>query len=804
MDKAFLAIYTIIQKNKLLGSILFIALLGVLIFSSASLKFDENIDKLIPQNEENKTFQEVLKNVNFSNQIILNISVEDSGTVDDATSYATKLIDSLEQNSGAYIKHIRGKIAGNQAKQGLDFVYDNLPIFLESQDYNTLSNRLKESHIDSVVQAYKSSIKTSLGLIMRRYTVRDPLNLSYLGVNNLREVGSFDDFVIKNGYLFSKDTRNLFLFIDPNFANSDTGKSKYLINELYRLQKILNSTYKNKATVSYYGGPLIANVNALQIQKDVTYTLGLATVLLLLVFIIFYKKWAIPFIVFIPTLTGGLLAATILSILRPEISAISLGIGAVLMGVTLDYALHILTHLRNNGSIKLLYTEVTKPILMSSLTTSLAFFCLYFIKSTALQDLGIFAGTSVLSASVFALIIVPQLYKPTGRHLPKKTTVLDRLAAYNFHKNKVCLSILAILVLIAIFKFNKVDFEKNIDRLNYISPALKASENKLDSLTSLTTKALYFAAYSDDEQIALSANYQVYKTLHHLKQKDEITSYNSLGITALPINIQQQKIREWNQFWKQENDQLLKHRFSEKINKYKVKPHTFDRFFKHLDQDFKTIPLNKIENLESVPLHDFITRTSKLITITSIARVTQNQMEKVKEHFKDKKHLFVIDRKVVNENLLTGLKSEFNKLLVYSLFVVVLILLIAYRNIKLVLVTLVPLLLTWFITLGLMGLFQLSFNVFNIIITSFIFGLGIDYGIFITHSLQHSTTNIATPKASILLSVLTTLLGFGVLIFAKHPALHSIAYISIIGILTAVFTAFTLQPILYKTIIKRL
>jgi 1-acyl-sn-glycerol-3-phosphate acyltransferase len=104
-----------------------------------------------------------------------------------------------------------------------------------------------------------------------------------------------------------------------------------------------------------------------------------------------------------------------------------------------------------------------------------------------------------------------------------------------------------------------------------------------------------------------------------------------------------------------------------------------------------------------------------------------------------------------------------------------------------------------------MGLFNIPFNIFNIIISTFIFGLGIDYSIFITNSLLHEYRTgekvVPTHKTSIILSVITTILGVGVLIFAKHPALYSISLVSIIGILAAVLISFSIQPLLFRLFI---
>jgi 1-acyl-sn-glycerol-3-phosphate acyltransferase len=85
-------------------------------------------------------------------------------------------------------------------------------------------------------------------------------------------------------------------------------------------------------------------------------------------------------------------------------------------------------------------------------------------------------------------------------------------------------------------------------------------------------------------------------------------------------------------------------------------------------------------------------------------------------------------------------------------------------------------------------------------ISTFIFGLGDDYSIFMTEGhlqkLQFKRDNILTFKRSVILSALTTVIGIGVLLFAGHPALKSIALVTVIGILSAVVISFVLQPVL--------
>jgi hypothetical protein len=84
--------------------------------------------------------------------------------------------------------------------------------------------------------------------------------------------------------------------------------------------------------------------------------------------------------------------------------------------------------------------------------------------------------------------------------------------------------------------------------------------------------------------------------------------------------------------------------------------------------------------------------------------------------------------------------------------------------------------------------------------------LGDDYSLFIMDGLlqEYKTgkKNLSSYKSSIFLSAITTVTGLGVLIFAKHPALRSIALISIIGIICVVVMAQILIPFLFNFLIK--
>lgn len=803
MDKLFLSIYRQLKVRTWLAALVFVILLSGVGWLASQITFEEDITKLIPADEDAKELQGVLKSVNFTDKIIVNIQSR-SGDANDLTAYASAFVDSLQPLLELYIEDLQGQVEDEDMLQTLNFVYDHLPVFLDEDDYKVLSDKVRSDSIEAATQAnYKTLISPS-GIIAKETILKDPLGISFIGLKKLQQLAMGDDFVLKDGFLLNQSEENLLLFITPKFKTNETDKNAPFAEALYRIQEQLNDQFEGKATAEYFGGALVAVANASQIKKDIQFTVGIALAVLMIIFVFFYRSILVPIVLFAPTLFGGLLSVATLFLIRGEISAISLGIGSVLLGVTLDYSLHILTHLRNNSDTKELYLDVTKPILMSSLTTAMAFLCLLFVNSQALQDLGIFAAVSVLGASVFALLFIPLVYRG-GKKAQKQNTVFDTVAKYPMHKNKWVIAGLSVLLLVSAFTYNKVVFNNDISKLNYEPEFLQDAKNRLDALTHIASKSVYVATYGNDIESVLQQNDTIFTTLRGLASRGEIIDFSSAGALVQSKAKQQEKIERWRQFWDANKRDNVQAAFISSGNALGFKPNTFSRFYEHLNTSFETLELSDYKAFSSVSIDDYVSVKTDLITATSLVKLDDQKATILDSIFEEAENIVLVDRQKMNETLLGNLKNDFNRLIGYSLLVVLILLLIFYRSLSLTLVTSIPIALSWLLTIGMMGLLHIEFNIFNIIISTFIFGLGVDYSIFITNGLlkeyRTGERTLATHKTSILLSVITTLLGIGVLIFAKHPALYTISVVCMIGIFSAMLISFNLQPLLFRLFI---
>ena len=802
MGNLFFNIYRYLINKKVYVVGFLLLLLSTLLFFTTKLNFEEDISKLIPKSKEAKTLNKVLNNTDFSDKIVVNIAIESQGTSIDLIAYAEEIIDSLQQQCDKYILNVQGKVSDDDMIITMDFVYNNLPLFMEDKDYKYLKNRFSEDSLKQIVANNFKTLISPSGLIAKKTIRKDPFGLSFRAIKKLENLKLTDNFEIYNGFLITKDKKNLLLFIKPKLPTNETDANTDFVNQLYKIANGLNQKYINKVKSAYYGSTIIAVTNASQIKTDIKYTVSLALLVLIIILIFFYRKVFIPILLFIPTIFGALIAMVALSIIRENISAISLGIGSVLLGITLDYSLHILTHFRNNNDAKQLYKDVTKPIFMSSITTAVAFLCLLLLKSQALQDLGIFVAISVVSTSIFALLIIPLFYKPKAQKTKLSKNFIEVIASYSFEKNKFIYIGIFIVLILSTFTFKSVKFNKDLNSMNYQSEALLHAEKNLDSMLSLSSKSIYLVAYGSNLDEVLEVNTKISERLNKLKSTNKILQYSSNGSIVLSHTEQENRLQKWHSFWADSLKNQLKLDLIKKGGKVGFKASTYSPFYKLINQHFNPIDLQDYESIKSLLTEEYIVDNNNFITAVSLIKINEDQKEILIQLTNEIPNALLIDRKQISETFLGGLKDDFSLLINYSLIAIVIILLLFFRNIELTLLTIFPIILTWMLTLGIMGLFGIEFTIFNVIITTFIFGLGVDYSIFITNALvkdyTYGTKEIITYKVSILLSVITTILGVGVLIFAKHPALKSISTLSLIGIIITVLVAFTIQPLLFR------
>jgi SAM-dependent methyltransferase len=422
--------------------------------------------------------------------------------------------------------------------------------------------------------------------------------------------------------------------------------------------------------------------------------------------------------------------------------------------------------------------------------------------------LGWFAVLSVLGASLSSLIILPQFFGKKilpSEELIQRNNFIKRIGEIDFGKKVWLLIGLALAGLFSFFVNNKVSFEQDLNSLNYMSEPLKNAERRLKKISEGELKDVYIVSTGNNLDEALQRNEIVQRKLERLKSKEKIHEFSGISTLLLSDSIQHDRLNKWNYFWSYHRKELLLNRLDKEGKRLGYNWKAFDGVKQMLNTNYSLIPSAEIIPLYNLLFPDWVNQTPEMAMVSITAKVTDNEKQNVYNTFSGDPHLVIFDRQNLATQFVLTVKHNFELLISLSMLIVTLLLLISLGRIELTIITSLPMFFSWLITLGFMGITGIRFNIFNIIISTFIFGLGVDYSILMMRGLlnQYRTgvNDLKTYQTSVLLSSATTLIGVGVLFFARHPALNSIALISIVGITSVVLISLSYQPLIARWIL---
>jgi 1-acyl-sn-glycerol-3-phosphate acyltransferase len=811
MGKIFTAIYSWIQRKPKSGFALLLLIILLSALSVSRLHFVEDISRIVPENKEEIAKTSALfSRARLMEKVVFTLTADDSIPQSNLlAAYASRFIQQLDSLRPEYISEIQGRVPQRKMLGYYNYFYRHLPLYLTEDDYKTLDSLLQKEQIEAAIKADYRAFMLPAEFGMKSFIRRDPLSLTRLGLNKLQSFRPNDDFSLEHEYIFTADRKTLLFFVSLA-KPKQSDKTLEFEQEVRKIEASLKKIPEyQKIKIDFFGAPMVAAANAQQIKKDIQLTVSIAVLLLLIIITLFFKSARAVFIIFMPALLGALVSLALLALFKPELSLISLGIGAVLLGISVDFALHIYAHYRENENIDRIFDDLSEPILISSLTTGAAFASLMLLKSEVMGDLGVFLAISVVSSALFSLLLFPHLLKKKkSGEKAAASTWIDALARVDLSRKKYV--VIAVLLITAFFLFSDkgVYFDRDLYKSNYMPPGLRQSESHINQIIgSDKNRSVYIASFGRSLEEALEQNESLAPGFKQIVADSIAPQIVNISQIVPSLKTQKERLKRWNNYWTPDRRKQVREMILEAARPYKFKESSFSAFYDFIDSNHtQTVPLS--DNILYQQLaRDYVVELDSGFAVISQADVPKEgaAQNRLQEIFAGSSAL-VMDKLHYAQEIISGLKQGFDQLVYISLGLVFLILLISFGRIELAVISFLPVSVSWLWIVGIMDLFGLQFNIFNVIILSFVFGLGIDYSIFYMRGLildhKYGAHPQKTYRASIILSVITSVIGIGVLIFAKHPAMRSIALMSVIGILTIILITFTLIPLAFRWLVS--
>jgi len=803
MTDICIAIYRFFQKHRVVYWALMVFLFCFLGYFATRIHLEEDINKLMPSSKnEDGTTKLAFADLKIKDKVFLLFEGKDVGKLSAACD---EFVDSLlAQDKDSVIGDIFYRMDDDLMPDGIDYLSTHLPAYIDTAAYARFDTLLTREHFVRQMQKNHADMTGEFGEMFPELIQMDPMGMRDVLAEQMAPLMSAGAYKTIDNHFFVPDSTVCIAFITPRYSSTNTGQGSAMFRMMNKQIEQFAKSHPN-VRISYHGTPASGYYNSTQIKHDLTTTIAGALLLVLLLLLYCFRRWDTIPLLLLPIAFGTLFGLTMMYWLKGEFSLLALGIGGVVLGVAMSYVLHVMIHHQYVSDTEQLLRDQVKPVLLGCITTIGSFAGLLFVNTDLLRDFGLFAGFAILGTTLFSLAYLPQML--SKRTNPQAFKWLDRINAYPIDRKRPLLIGLLLVTMIGVGAYiaGGTHFDADMYNLSYEAEITKHSDRLLREKTYTGDKTQFFASQGRTMEEAIDNFSLLDQKLDSLQRIGLVKSYTRTNQLLIPLKVQQQRIDAWHRYWTPERQATVRKLINETAPQAGLRPEAFDTFFEVADADYQPDALYKAGiipegYLSTLTEHsyggDYLVFTSVRCQNDSV-RSSNSDYTRICDAVASNPHLLVLDTYYYTTDTLMQMSSDFDILQWLSMaFVFVVLLLSFHFNFRQALLGFAPILLSWLFVLGVMNLFGVQFNLISIIISTFIFGIGVDYSIFVMNGLIQG--NLQYHKTAVLLSAIILIITVSSMLLAQHPAIRSVGFSTLVGLLSAVILSYILQPAVFR------
>jgi hopanoid biosynthesis associated RND transporter like protein HpnN len=670
---------------------------------------------------------------------------------------------------------------------------------------------------------------------------------------------SGEESLREKGYLVSKNEKLLFILAVPN--EDETSFTGYK-DSVYSARELIAEVKKNYPSISVglTGEDVISTDEMITTQKDVELASKIALGGVALLFIIAFKGIVKPLLALFSLLIALAWSLGFTSLTVGHLNILSVVFTTILIGLGIDFGIHILERYkeeRKEGDD--ISTALQKTLqgtgqgnFSGAITTAMAFGAMVLTDFIGIVELGWIAGWGILFCMIAMVLLLPALVtleekwrKPVYiRSVEKPITAsiswLDRF----FSHYKLIITACCLLVLVSSLALRTVHFDYNLLNLQtkgteavkyemrilenagrawsaaMLADTLEEVRQKETQLKTLPTienvESIAAMVPKNQEENLLYVRENLSPLLSELyvEEEDESFSLKALTKTLKRIRFKlqgregkedkvTQAAREIDKFFKEVES------VEEDLAEAQLQEFSEELFvdYRGLMTDLKKNAKPKLVEISEIPksLRDrYISKQGKYL-ITIFPSVDIWNLEERNRYLKDLRsvdanvtgsavHMFNSTR-LMTEGYINGG--------IYAMTAIIIYVFIVFRNPRTVFFILLPVIAGSIWTMGIMELTGLKFNMANLVILPLILGIGVVNGIHIAHRYREEKdkNSVVLGKSTgqaVILSSLTTMIGFGSMMVADHYGVFSLGLVLTLGVFCCLVASITFLPALLK------
>ena len=825
-DRVFTKIYDLAGKYRVLILVLLLIFAAGSLIRLSSISLKSNIDLMFPTGSTITRDIRFLQESDFTGKVLISLKLNDPGFSQKkliaAADKLSELLcpgkpdsDSISCPSNFKLDSLKAEDKNTYFKKPLyisevvnglskiDYMVETrklmnyAPQLITGQELEAAKQKITPEGVKSALKNIYNKLVLSPGSsFFSSFASSDPLDIKTPLLTSLQRLNGALEYKVKivDEHFISYDGQHLLLILSTPVEITDMKGGVKLLDYLNSKLKQL----PEYVSWSIVCGHLHSISNEQVMKKDIVVIMSIASLLFFLLFIFMFKSIR-AILVFILPFLGIIISSGICSLFINNLALFVLGMGGVLAGIAIDYGIHVYIAVRVGGNKSGNIQKIYKPIMIGALTTIGILASFFFSRVEGYHQLAFFSVISLFICVFCSIFLLPHFFTKdkTIELVDNRQNKTDKYRIYKCASStsRILLILWAIFIIISIFYAIRLAFNSDIAQFDGSEPEIFGAEKQFHKIWGQQNQTAILVAQGNTLDQALKLNEQFYAGAIAKIGKDRISSIAPLwppGVTRM------ENARRWLSFWKGGEEAKLKKLIKKYSPEFGFSKGAFAPFFKSLYKG------TDVKNIQPVFLKDvmkrFIIQKDNFYQVLSFFPDTEHNvtaMNKVCSSFTD---AFVVSRKSMSRQLSQAISSEILYMSFIALVVIPLLTMLFLRNIAMALIALVPVFSGLLGILGLFSVLGMSFNAASVISSVVILGLCIDYGIFMVYSCR-SNRKTGTV-AAVILSALTTLMGAGGLLFAKHPMLYYVGFTVSVGIFWGVITALFVVPALYKLVYR--
>lgn len=552
-----------------------------------------------------------------------------------------------------------------------------------------------------------------------------------------------------------------------------------------KINQLLANNKYNDIQAGITGGVFIQDLEADTVAFEGFESTFLIILMLILIFIIIsFRRLILPLLTAYPLILGALISAALAYILYGSLNMFSISFALLLLGLGIDFAVHLISRYLEERSNNMTVTdalittlkETGISIIIGAVTTCAAFFTFIFAKFKAFEQMGVLSGIGIMVLCFIMLCLIPPLVIVIDR---KKQDATTKNVQYKFLNSlgsfteKYYYVVLGIIIIILPLLWSNVTNTKVVGDINKLYPdnlESKKWEKVVIEEFDYCTNTLMFMMDNEEELL---------KAISLLEKRDDISNIESV-FSYLP----------------QEQDYKIK-----VLNQLKSTLVQLEYPNSHLFSAKKMA----LEDLPETIRQNYIGKEGKfLVEITAKTNIFNNEnYDPIKDAIKKATGRIPVGMPSIMNEVISLVEEDIIKTCIICFVIVILLLGLVFKSIKGTLITVIPVILTIYMTLGILPLIGKEINVFSIAAFPLIIGIGIDSGIHIMHRLRADSEKglsyvISNTGKAVIMTSITTMIGFGSLGFINHPGMANLGITVALGMIICILLTLTFIPAAYR------